>query len=389
MQATQILTPEKSRLSPNVAQLHEAFEAFNSMSAQLSESYKQLESRVVELSGELADVSQQRLDELAQKEQLAEQLQTILTIMPAGVVVLDHFGVIQQINPNAQQLFKNDGDLLGKKWANVVKENFKPRKNDGHEISLIDGRLVSVSIASLGEQGQLILLNDQTETRALQDKLNHHQRLSEMGRMVASLAHQIRTPLSAAMLYANGLKSEKIEDEQRLRFSGKLLNRLVHIEQQIRDMLIFVRGETQLSDELTCKELIELLALEFEPQTENRQLIFNARLTSDDGIFLCNKDSLISAIGNVVNNAIEATQYLTIIELVVTRKQGLLTISIKDNGPGINEENLKKIFEPFYTTKAQGTGLGLAVVSAIVKAHGGQIQVVNDSGCQFTLTLPL
>jgi two-component system sensor histidine kinase FlrB len=92
-----------------------------------------------------------------------------------------------------------------------------------------------------------LLLTDLTETRALQQRLSRHQRLSEMGRMMSSLAHQIRTPLSAAMLYAGHLCDSDLSQEQTRRFSYKLLDRLQHLEQQVKDMLIFVRGDVKLT----------------------------------------------------------------------------------------------------------------------------------------------
>ncbi|MFX5472275.1 PAS domain-containing sensor histidine kinase, partial [Acinetobacter baumannii] len=92
--------------------------------------------------------------------------------------------------------------LVGMLWREVIARCFAPREDDGHEISLRDGRRLSIATRSLnGEPGQLILLNDLTDPRRPQEQLARHERLSALGRMVASLAHQIRTPLSAALLY--------------------------------------------------------------------------------------------------------------------------------------------------------------------------------------------
>ncbi len=150
------------------------------------------------LNHELHVVAEQRLQELKEKEQVTNRLENLLNIMPAGVVVLDSRGLVTQCNPAAEDFLGEP--LLGEIWRNVIKRSFAPQVDDGHEISLKDGRRISMVTRSMeGEPGQLILLTDLTETRELQHRLDRHRRLSEMGRMMSSLAHQIRTPLSAAM----------------------------------------------------------------------------------------------------------------------------------------------------------------------------------------------
>src|SRR3990167_8136157 len=129
---------------------------------------------------------------------------------------------------------------------------FAPREDDGHEISLKDGRRLAMATRSLnGEPGQLILLTDLTETRRLQEQLSRHERLSALGRMVASLAHQIRTPLSAALLYASHLTEQVLPVDQQQRFASRLKERLHELEHQVRDMLVFARGDLPLPDRLT------------------------------------------------------------------------------------------------------------------------------------------
>ena len=116
-------------------------------------------------------------------------------------------GRVQECNPTAIDLLGEP--LEGESWLNVIQRVFAPRFDDGHEVSLKDGRRVSIATRSLaGEPGQLIVLTDMTETRALQERLSRHQRLSALGKVSASLAHQIRTPLSAAMLYGEHLVSD-------------------------------------------------------------------------------------------------------------------------------------------------------------------------------------
>src|SRR5471030_32280 len=238
--------------------LEQAFSLFNQMSAQLTDSYSLLEARVTELKGELAVVSAQRMQELAEKERLAYRLQNLLDLLPGGVIVIDGTGVVREANPTARDLLGQP--LLGVLWRNVISRCFAPREDDGHEVSLKDGRRVSIATRSLdAEPGQLVLLNDLTETRHLQDQLARHERLSSLGRMVASLAHQIRTPLSAALIYASHLTEQQLPMETHQRFAGRLKERLHELEHQVRDMLVFARGELPLTDRVTPSALMQSL----------------------------------------------------------------------------------------------------------------------------------
>lgn len=365
-----------------------ALDMFNRMSRQITDSYRTLESRVNQLSGELSEESLQRQQELEKKEQLADQLTTLLKALPAGVVVLDSQGVVTQTNPAAIGLLGEPLD--GEHWIDVIQRCFAPRQDDGHEISLKDGRRVSIEIRTMENQpGQLILLTDMTETRQLQSQLAHAQRLSAMGKMVASLAHQIRTPLSAAILYGGHLTEPDLDEEMRQRCANRLMSRLSHLEQQVRDMLIFARGETRLAEELSVTTLAVALKSAVDAIAERS----GAQLTLDaleaEGQLLCNRDALVGACTNLVNNSIEAGA--TSVRLNLRGCDHELAIEVSDNGPGFDPAMAPRLQEAFYTTKSHGTGLGLAVVQAVVNAHQGRFAMTSNGqgGAQARIHLPL
>jgi len=368
-----------------------ALELFNEMSRQITDSYRTLESRVNQLSGELSAESMQRQQELEEKERLADRLSTLLDVMPAGVVVLDSQGVVSQCNPAARELLGEP--LEGQRWLEIIRRSFAPRSDDGHEVSLRDGRRVGIEIRSMeNEPGQLILLTDLTETRQLQTQLAHAQRLSAMGRMVASLAHQIRTPLSAAMLYGGHLLNDELDEELHKRCATRLMSRLNHLEQQVRDMLVFARGETRVAEELSVDEFGEGLEQALEGLNENLRGRVSCSRIGSDRVLLANRDALIGACMNLVNNALEAGATEVSVNLEPQRRS--LELVIADNGPGFKPSDSERIMEAFYTTKSHGTGLGLAVVQAVVKAHRGEFSLAcpardGESGAVATLRLPL
>ncbi|WP_101757580.1 PAS domain-containing sensor histidine kinase [Oceanicoccus sp. KOV_DT_Chl] len=372
-------------------ELMSAFEVFNNVSNQLAETYHDMEQQVGSLNQELHQLAEQRLQELREKERISSRLESLLNLLPAGVVVLDSKGVVTECNPAAADFLGEP--LLGEVWRDVIRRSFAPQLDDGHEISLKDGRRISMLTRSMeGEPGQLILLTDLTETRELQRRLDRHRRLSEMGRMMSSLAHQIRTPLSAAMLYAGHLCDSELSRDQTRRFSEKVLSRLHHLDQQVKDMLIFVKGDVKLTDTIAVDELLAELEAAMEVSISSSQSRYQINNDCVGAMIHCNRESMVGALMNLVNNAIQSQFEAVALDIrVVANGVGQLQIIISDNGPGIDGTVLQNLKEPFFTTKSQGTGLGLTVVRAVAEAHHGlfELQSTLGEGTTAVLTLPI
>jgi two-component system sensor histidine kinase FlrB len=378
------LNSEEADGPAELAGLHKTFELFGQMSKQLSQSYLMLEDRVKHLSSQLAQQTAERLKELAEKEQLAERLTSLLDLLPGGVVVINEDGFIEQCNPAANELLDTySASLIGSRWVDVIRECFRPRQDDGHEVSTASGRRLSISTRSMDNQpGQIVLLTDQTETRHLQEEVSRNERLSAMGKMVASLAHQIRTPLSAAMLFGGHLQSPELDEERRVSVAGRLMSRLSHLEQQVRDMLIFAKGDLKTAELIRVKEFCLSLqdAISAHSWPENVQV--ELRNECPEQLFYCNSEALVGAILNLLENASQATSQSirVLISLNQSEDRAWFVCSVHDDGPGMDDKTLARVMEPFYTTKSQGTGLGLAVVKAVVTAHGGEFKLTSQKG---------
>lgn len=359
-----------------------AFQAFNDLSNELTHTYQALEEQVRSLTRELEATHAQRLRELAAKERLAHRLQKLLQLLPGGVLVLNGHGQVAECNAAAEELLGRP--LAGEQWLDIIQRRFAPRRDDGHEISLVNGKRVSLLSRSLDEEpGQLILITDQTETRRLQQRLGRHQRLLEMGKMVSSLAHQIRTPLSAAILYASHLAEAGPGQQSAGRFDrahSRLVSRLHNIERQVKDMLVFARGETVLDELLDTGALLDEL-----------QQAADVLMTADGPacqwlnlapgrVLQCNKEALLGALLNLLENALQHGGDAVQLQVVVTQVGDALRVYVEDNGPGIDSDVLDQVSEPFYTTRAQGTGLGLAVVQVVAQAHHGRFFIENVTG---------
>lgn len=339
-----------------------------------------------------ADIS---LHQQVQQSKYAQMADQLIDMMPTGLVMLDGDGIVVKINKVASALL--DEPILGQPWFNVIARSFKPRADDWHEVSLKDGRRVKLEIASLGTQpGQLIMITDLTETRLLQDKVGQMQRLSSLGRMVSTLAHQIRTPLSAAMLYSANLSNRNLSEVARTTFQEKLNSRLKDLEQQVNDMLLFSKsGNEQVVNSLSVNELINDSVQSMDALIIKAKAQVNLHLLKEDHRILANKNALTGALQNLLHNALQATDTKdiaqAIINIQVYQQNDSLYISVKDNGPGINSKDTAKIFEPFYTSSSKGTGLGLAVVKSVVEAHQGKVKYLSQpgEGAHFCLKLPL
>ncbi|MEH6625179.1 MAG: ATP-binding protein [Motiliproteus sp.] len=381
---------DPSKLAEDPQQLAEAFRQFNEMSEQLAASYADLEHQVEHLTQELQRSNEQRERELSEKERVTRRLESLLQLLPAGILVLDSRGRVHECNRAAEELLGKP--LLEQSWISVIQRSFSPRADDGHEVSLKDGRRVNLATRSLeGEPGQIIMLTDLTETRRLQDSLGHLQRLSSMGRMMASLAHQIRTPLSAAMLYSSHLTKENLSTEQRIRFASKVKGRLSSLEQQVRDMLIFARSETKLTDLVSSEQLFRAIEDALDVPLANADADADYFNETPAVMMQCNLESLVGAFVNLVENALQASSGDA--ALVVRsrfQEEGFLLLMVEDQGPGMDFDELVRVQEPFYTTKSQGTGLGLAVAQVIARAHHGQFDIKSapEIGTQAGFKLP-
>lgn len=373
--------------------LKDAFQTFNQMSEALMSSYHQLEDQVERLNRELAETQRQRDAAVAGAPPLMTRLHHMLDALPGAVVVLNGKGLVELANRAASELLGEP--LQGEQWRRVIQRAFQPRADDGHDVSLRDGRRVSIATNSLGrEPGQILLITDVTEKRQLQDKLGRFQRLSAMGQMAASLAHQVRTPTASALLYLSNLGRHRHDPEAVIKYSAKVGDQLRHIEAMVRDMLVYARGAADTQATMVrlgalSEAVIQAVAGQFEQagaalHLDNRVPDLNIR---------GNPDALKGALINLLMNALYAGAKGPLeVSLQLTRHDdAAVAIRVTDNGIGMPKEVQAQVFDPFFTTRPQGTGLGLAVVKSVVEKHGGRIELVSrqGTGTEVTIILPL
>ncbi len=358
--------------------------SLEAISRELDTTYRDLQEQVLNLRGELAISRRARLRELAEKERLLERLSCLLAVLPGGVVIVDPSDTISDANPAALDLLGEP--LMGETWPAVSQRNPELRGRGTGE------RHLSVNARPLLDNGEhVVLITDTTEIHELQEQLGRRQRLAALGEMAARLAHQIRTPLSSTTLYLAQLARDDLASSERARICDRLSDRLMHMEGLIESMLSFVRGRKPTLQPLLLRDVFYSLIATVMPRLPSSARL-DVKPVDDTLRLLGNSDDLVGALTNLVVNAIEMGGDAVNIQVWAgARNPNWMQIRVLDDGPGIDEESLPRLFDPFFTTRAKGTGLGLAVVAMTVADHGGQVRALNrrEGGAEFLIDLPL
>jgi len=223
-------------------------------------------------------------------------------------------------------------------------------------------------------------------------ELARRERLSALGEMAAQVAHQLRTPLATALLYAGHLARPQIDDADRVRFAEKTLSRLRYLERLIQDMLLFVKGVRQTAETFPVASLLEDLAQTLEPQAAAEQVLFKMEMPPQDRLLTGDRQAISGALINLLENALQASRAGGMVSLSVAGEGSpFVAFRVDDTGAGIPEAARDRLFEPFFTTRGEGSGLGLAIVRQVAEVHGGWVEWSQrpEGGSRFTLFLPM
>jgi two-component system sensor histidine kinase FlrB len=382
-------TSGAGEVSPGEAQrLAEAFRIFSQASEELTSAYSELQGQVSRLTQELAVANGKLRQQYQEKAALTERLSLLLAALPAGVVVLGADGRVLTSNPAADELL---GDTLDRPWADLEVELLQATDTPGEH--LCGERRLAIAVTPFDSAGgRIVLVHDITEAQQLKTQAARNHRLAAMGEMAAQLAHQLRTPLAAALLYAGNLENPDLPATIRVSIAEKTVARLKHLERLIQDMLLFARGEVLGRESFAVSDLLGELAQTFEPLAQNCGIRFVVADASEGAVVIGNRKALTGALTNLLENALQAVDVDGAARITLAADPGHEAVSIRviDNGRGMDTMTAARLFEPFFTTRPEGTGLGLAIARGVARAHGGSIEVHSQpgAGAEFLLTLP-
>jgi len=382
MEVAESLVMDTNRLTTNDArraELQAAFLTFGSASQQLSGAFGALRDEVQRLR---ADLGQAR----AGREHLAGRLSALLEALPAGVLLLDADGRIQECNPAARDLLGEP--LVGESFGSVFERAAGSAVRSADHVELHSGRFVNLSRRDLDDGAEVVLLADVTESHLMQVLLARQQRLLTLGELAATLAHQIRTPLSAALLYASQMSLPGRTPAELERCAEKTVCNLEQLERLITDMLAFTHGGAA-RERVSVSAVLEQTAHWLRPALR-AGVTLTIRTEAPSLAVRANASSLISAVLNLATNALQSGATPLTLELSARfAPPDRAQILVSDTGPGVPPHLRERIFEPFFTTRARGNGIGLAIVKSVVEAHQGSVRLADAArGATFIIDLP-
>jgi two-component system sensor histidine kinase FlrB len=366
-------------LSEQRADLKAAFRTFGSVSRQLTGAFESLRGQVAELQQGLSEAH-------AGNEHLAARMAALVKSLPGGVLLLDARGDILEVNPAATELLGEP--LLGRSLAAVLERAVMTRGSSSEHTELASGRFINVSRRDLAGGGEVVLLTDVTESHLMQVFMARQQRLLTLGELAAGLAHQIRTPLAAALLYASQMALPDRSREDLNRCGEKTVVSLKQLDRLVNDMLAFAHGGAA-TEIVSVSALLEQVAQWLRPALRGG-IVLTIRTEAPALRIRANAPSLVSAILNLATNALQAAAGDLKLELLARRTaSGRAQILVSDDGPGIPAPMRARIFEPFFTTRARGNGIGLSIVRSVVEAHHGSVHLAASAvGAAFVIDLP-
>lgn len=374
------------------------------------------------LGGALAEQLQHADLSLREKEQGLTRLQAfhenIVHSISSGVFTADAAGCITSFNPAAQEATGyTNAHVFGRPWREVF--NWHPQQQSDEqfcgalsaitrfevECKRADGNrlILGMTLSPLHEQGEQTglvgVFKDLTQIRDLEEEMRRKEWLASLGEMSAGMAHEIRNPLGALAGAMQMLRKDAIEDETNRRLMDIVIREANRLDNIITEFLRYARPPAlNLVEHDLNKVLAETLDLvQHEARTRSKIKIVTS-LATGPLTALVDQDQLRQVFWNMATNAFDAMPdggQLTIStgrrHVDAGNRQGdVIEVAFQDTGEGIPPQNLDKIFLPFFTTKKQGSGLGLAAVHRIVDLHGGWMKVESQErrGSRFVVCMP-
>jgi len=376
------LTPDTSKLPPEqdtldaTKHLEEAFAIFYAESQKLEAQQTALQDKINQLSSELQKSNQ--------------RLAILLNAIPAGVILLENDVVLlhnpavliflPELKPGA--IFEIPAAWL----ASITPGEYVIAEKGVHQRIQKTVQVIRINEGSRS----FIQIQDITANISRHEETQRENRLAAMGRMAAGIAHQFRTPLATALLYASHLCDGQINADTAKEFADRLRKQLLDLEKLSQDMLRFISNKPNKTVLVNATQIIEDAQASIQFLFEAKQVNLSVTATNiNQGNLLVEPKAISNAIVAILENALAVSKANETVSLMATSDQQMLTITISDQGPGISKEILNSLFEPFATTSANGTGLGLSIAKNTIETHRGSIGAESSkNGAVFKINLP-
>jgi len=339
----------------------------------------------------------------AEYQSLKDFSENIVESINVGVIVADVHGRIVGWNRALELLTGlSRYDTIGKLAEAVIPQPFIQRLSEDEHLykQPWNGLTVNFSATSLVDKtetrrGTLIIIDNITDRVRLEDQLIQNEKLTSIGLLAAGVAHEVNTPLAVISSYSQMLRKEIGPEDPRFRLLEKITKQTFRASEIVNNLLNFSRTNATEFSEVDVHQIITDTISLLEHQLKRANIQVDWRFAADNPVVLANAGKLQQVFLNLFLNARDAMPAGGELRIATESadSDSKIEITVEDTGVGISRENIKKIYDPFFTTKAvgKGTGLGLSVSYGIMQEHGGHISVESrlGLGTAFKLELPL
>ncbi len=358
--------------------------ALTTIQESLLSSYARLEERADRVEREVVAANAELARKVAELDAVRARLEAILHALPTGVVVRNDKDVVVRVNEAACQILGVTAlELMGSRTPPLSDaetahgENREHTRPDG-EVRILSARSSPIRATGTSETGGSVeILDDRTEIERLQERLHAQSRMAALGNMSGGIAHEIRNPLNAVRGFAELLRRDLSPGTRAARFASRICEGVDEADQIIASMMTIASPERLTIETVDAQELLASAV-----DAAQRSLPGNApekkwRVISSASApaFPADRIKVRQALRNLVANAMQAQPDGGVVDVSIALEGTDVLFRVQDAGPGIAPGLRSRVAEPFFTTRAEGTGLGLALVHSIAELHGGRLEV--------------
>ncbi len=366
----------------SVKLLNEAFQHFTDASKSLETYYLTLQENVEHLASELEKANNELKRALSEAERNKDYLNAVLQSLEEAIITVDSNDKITVMNKSAEDLFGvHLRTALGMPFDDLEcsigsEESETILSVNGRRYSIILSRSPIVDVNN-NLRGTVILIKDVTRLKELEIQQERNQRLIAMGEMAAKIVHEIRNPLCSMELFASMLAGE-LDRESHKELAGGISIGISNLNNILKNMLFFARPHKPSMQWIQIGRVVDDSVRIFVPLMETRRVKVENSATSHE--IFGDSELLKQVIINIISNAIQSMTDGGKVVIKTRREPQFVVVDICDSGEGILHDDMEKIFNPFFSRKDTGTGLGLTIASTIMQAHGGYIKVSSEKG---------
>jgi len=338
----------------------------------------------------------------------------LLETMDNAVISVDNKGNIKTFNRKSEEIFnKKKEEVLNKDCQEVLnlsilgesifKTCLLEKKNISQEIILeqkgLKKKILDLNTSFLADEsgeitGVVAVIRDVTEIKDLNEEVARHKRLAALGKLSAGIAHEIRNPLSSIRGLAQFVYNSFSKTDERKEDLNTIIQEVDRLNKLVVQVLDFAKLQKPNLTRFSLNDLIGKITELFKLEIKDKQVKFNSELSPDISKIQADEDQVRQILMNVIINAIQAIPKKGEIKIktekAIFKGEPAIKLIIEDSGIGIPEKDFTQIFDPFFSTKDKGSGLGLSIVYKLIEAHQGEIKVESKEGegTKFVIFLP-